>query len=127
MKQWLLEEGGMSTWSNNAKGITKGWLHGPYPDRCITRDLKWGVPVPREDYQGKVFYVWFEAPIGYISITADWLGEDYKQWWMKKEGTSVELKQFMGKDNTLFHSVIFPTTLLSSGLPWNLPNQLSVT
>jgi methionyl-tRNA synthetase len=70
LKEWLLGEGGMDGWSNNAKGVTRSWLNSPAEDRCITRDLKWGVPVPHPGYEKKVFYVWFEAPIGYISMAA---------------------------------------------------------
>jgi methionyl-tRNA synthetase len=72
----------MDSWTNNAKGVTRSWLNSPAEDRCITRDLKWGVPVPLPGYEKKVFYVWFEAPIGYISITADHLKEGYAKWWM---------------------------------------------
>ena len=79
--------------------------------KCITRDLKWGVSVPIEQYKHKVFYVWFDAPIGYISITANHLGEDYKAWWKSKH---VKLYQFMGKDNIPFHTVIFPSSLMAS-------------
>lgn len=64
----------MEKWSNNAKGITKGWFSLPMQERCITRDLKWGVPVPLPNFKDKVFYVWFEAPLGYISMTAALLG-----------------------------------------------------
>ena len=102
----------------------KEGLHG----RCITRDLKWGTPVPHEDYKDKVFYVWFDAPIGYISITGNYLGadtEDWRQWWQNPE--NVELYQFMGKDNTTFHTVIFPSTLIGSGQPWTLLKTVSTT
>lgn len=83
----------MDKWSNNAKGITKGWINSSLQDRCITRDLKWGVPVPsqylEEEKVNKVFYVWFEAPIGYISMTAAALAENWKKWWIPEPGTSV--------------------------------------
>lgn len=81
--------------------------------RCITRDLKWGTAVPREGYEDKVFYVWFDAPIGYISITANYVA-DWQAWWQNPR--DVELVQFMGKDNVPFHTVIFPATLLGTGL-----------
>ena len=80
--------------------------------RCITRDLKWGTAVPRSGYENKVFYVWFDAPIGYISITANYVG-DWQSWWQNPD--DVELVQFMGKDNVPFHTVIFPATLLGTG------------
>jgi methionyl-tRNA synthetase len=80
--------------------------------------------VPLKDFEKKVFYVWFEAPLGYISITADFLGEDYKKWWKDEGGPQVELKQFMGKDNVLFHSIICPATLLGTKSNWILPSQL---
>ena len=80
--------------------------------RCITRDLKWGTAVPRPGYENKVFYVWFDAPIGYISITANYVG-DWQSWWQNPD--DVELVQFMGKDNVPFHTVIFPATLLGTG------------
>jgi methionyl-tRNA synthetase len=95
--------------------------------RCITRDLKWGVPVPGDTVQGyedKVFYVWFDAPIGYISITADYTPE-WKRWWQAPQ--DVELVQFLGKDNIPFHTVIFPASLLATGEPWTLLNRISVT
>lgn len=82
--------------------------------KCITRDLKWGVSVPVDDpdFKKKVFYVWFDAPIGYISITANHLGEGYKSWWNNPE--NVKLYQFMGKDNVPFHTVIFPCSLIAA-------------
>ena len=80
--------------------------------RCITRDLKWGTAVPRQGYEDKVFYVWFDAPIGYISITANYVS-DWRAWWQNPD--EVELVQFMGKDNVPFHTVIFPATLLGTG------------
>lgn len=81
--------------------------------RCITRDLKWGTAVPKRGYEDKVFYVWFDAPIGYISITANYVA-DWQAWWQNPE--DVELVQFMGKDNVPFHTVIFPATLLGTGM-----------
>ena len=80
--------------------------------RCITRDLKWGTAVPRVGYEDKVFYVWFDAPIGYISITANYVA-DWQSWWQNPD--EVELVQFMGKDNVPFHTVIVPATLLGTG------------
>ncbi|MCO5580923.1 hypothetical protein L7F22_034796 [Adiantum nelumboides] len=111
-------------WSANSVQTTNAWIRDGLKPRCITRDLKWGVPVPLEKYKDKVFYVWFDAPIGYISITATYT-RDWKEWWQPKE--NVELFQFMGKDNVPFHTVIFPCTLLGTGDPWNLMRTISVT
>jgi len=111
-------------WSNNAKIIAKSWLKGGLQPRCITRDLKWGTPVPLEGYENKVFYVWFDAPIGYISITAEYTSE-WRQWWQNKD--DVEYWQFMAKDNVPFHSVVFPCTLLGTGKEWTLVNRLMST
>ncbi len=92
--------------------------------KCITRDLKWGVPVPLEEFKGKVFYVWFDAPIGYISITANYLQEAYKDWWQSK---LVKLYQFMGKDNVPFHTVVFPSSLIASKKDWTMLHTISTT
>jgi methionyl-tRNA synthetase len=118
----------MKVWSNNARAVTKGWLDGGLQDRCITRDIKWGVPVP-ERYldEGKVFYVWFEAPIGYMSMSATLLGDKWRKWWLPEPGVKVELNQFMGKDNILFHSIIHPATLQCTGEPYIKPYRLAVT
>mgnify|MGYP003500567674 CR=1 FL=1 len=75
--------------------------------------MKWGVSVPLEEFKKKVFYVWFDAPIGYISITANLLQEDYKRWWIN-ENDNVKLYQFMGKDNVPFHTVVFPSSLIAT-------------
>eukprot|EP00761_Pharyngomonas_kirbyi_P012980 gb/GECH01013007.1/.p1 GENE.gb/GECH01013007.1/~~gb/GECH01013007.1/.p1 ORF type:complete len:775 (+),score=156.05 gb/GECH01013007.1/:1-2325(+) len=113
-------------WSSHALQMTRGWLRDGLQRRCITRDLKWGTPVPLERYKDKVFYVWFDAPIGYISITAAALeGKDWSQWWQNPE--NVELVQFMGKDNVPFHSVIFPSSLLATKENWTMVNNLSIT
>lgn len=92
--------------------------------RCITRDLKWGTPVPMEGYEDKVFYVWFDAPIGYLSITANYTDE-WEKWW--KNPDNVKLFHFLGKDNVPFHSVIFPCTLLGTKENWTLVNRISCT
>ena len=94
-------------------------------NKCITRDLKWGVSVPVEGYEKKVFYVWFDAPIGYISITANLLQDDYQKWW--KNPKNVSLYQFMGKDNVPFHTVIFPSSLLATGQDWTMLHHISTT
>lgn len=84
-------------WSSNCVHVTKAWMDQGLKVRCITRDLKWGTPVPLEGYDNKVFYVWFDAPIGYISITANYCGDGWREWWMNPD--EVEMVQFMGKDN----------------------------
>ncbi|KAL6527950.1 hypothetical protein OROHE_014900 [Orobanche hederae] len=111
-------------WSQNAIQSTHAWLREGLKARCITRDLKWGVPVPHEKYKDKVFYVWFDAPIGYISITSCHTPE-WEKWW--KNPDNVELYQFMGKDNVPFHTVIFPSTLLGTDESWTLMKTISVT
>ncbi|WOL18617.1 putative methionine--tRNA ligase isoform X1 [Canna indica] len=112
------------SWSQNAVQATQAWLKEGLKSRCITRDLKWGVPVPHEKYKDKVFYVWFDAPIGYISITACYTPE-WEKWWKNPE--NVELYQFMGKDNVPFHTVMFPSTLLGTGEKWTMMKSISVT
>ncbi|KAK4884945.1 hypothetical protein RN001_001216 [Aquatica leii] len=98
-------------WSNNARVIAKSWMKEGLKPRCITRDLKWGVPVPLDGYWDKVFYVWFDAPIGYISITERYTKE-WEKWWKPAADAPVTLYQFMAKDNVPFHSVMFPASLL---------------
>ena len=97
-------------------------------ERCITRDLKWGTPVPHPEFSSKVFYVWFDAPIGYLSITANYTPK-WEAWWRAdgSDGTEVELVQFMGKDNVPFHTVIFPATLIGTHQRWKLMDRISVT
>ncbi|KAG0780067.1 hypothetical protein G6F22_010288 [Rhizopus arrhizus] len=112
-------EGG---WSANGINITQSWLKEGLKPRCITRDLKWGVPVPLEGYEDKVFYVWFDAPIGYPSITANYTDE-WEKWWKNPE--QVKLYQFMGKDNVPFHSVIFPGNQMGTGENWTMVNHIS--
>ncbi|PNY06103.1 putative methionine-tRNA ligase-like protein [Trifolium pratense] len=114
----------VGSWSQNAIQTTNSWFKMGLKKRCITRDLKWGVPVPHEKYSDKVFYVWFDAPIGYISITASYT-RDWEKWWKNPE--NVELFQFMGKDNVPFHTVMFPSTLLGTGQNWTLMKTISVT
>ncbi|KAL0924675.1 hypothetical protein M5K25_005525 [Dendrobium thyrsiflorum] len=111
-------------WSQNAVQATHAWLKEGLKPRCITRDLKWGVPVPHEKYRDKVFYVWFDAPIGYVSITSCYT-PDWEKWW--KNPDNVDLFQFMGKDNVPFHTVMFPSTLLGTGENWTLLKTISVT
>src|SRR6185312_4731971 len=103
--------------------IAKGWLKEGLHDRCITRDLKWGVPVPRPGFEDKVFYVWFDAPIEYIGATKEWADEkpgerDWKSWWFAPGADRYV--EFMAKDNVPFHTVSFPATILGSGEDWKL-------
>lgn len=140
LKQSALS-GDLRRWVNAAEGwpplatsIALKWLDEGLRDRSITRDLKWGVPVTnkdgstREGFEGKVFYVWFDAPIEYIAATQDWAdetGEDWEAWWRTDKGADdVQYVQFMGKDNVAFHTLSFPTTIIGSGEPWKLVDQL---
>lgn len=124
VEEWFNKQSETGNWTGIANTITQTWLKGGLTDRCITRDLKWGTPVPLERYEDKVFYVWFDAPIGYISITAA-ATDGWEQWW--KNPDNVELVQFMGKDNVPFHSVIFPASLIGTGENWTTVNSLSST
>ncbi|KAJ6290053.1 hypothetical protein OIU78_025882 [Salix suchowensis] len=112
------------SWSQNAIQTTNAWLKEGLKQRCITRDLKWGVPVPLDEFKDKVFYVWFDAPIGYVSITSCYT-RDWEKWW--KNPDNVELYQFMGKDNVPFHTVMFPSTLIGTGENWTMMKTISVT
>lgn len=127
LKTWLDSASEKGFWSANSKTITYGFLKEGLKSRCITRDLKWGVEVPTEDpdLKGKVFYVWFDAPIGYLSITANFLGGEWKDWWYNPE--NVNLYQFMGKDNVTFHTIIFPSTLIGTKQNFSLVHHLSTT
>jgi len=111
-------------WSQNSIQVSEGWLNTGLKPRCISRDLKWGTPVPKQGFTDKVFYVWFDAPIGYISITANYT-KDWKQWWQNPK--QVQLYQFMGKDNIPFHTVIFPSSLLGTKDPWTLLHHINTT
>ncbi|MCL1929324.1 MAG: methionine--tRNA ligase [Treponema sp.] len=130
LETWLNEASVKGEWAKNAIQMTAAWIKGGLQERAITRDLKWGIPVPRAGYEKKVFYVWFDACIGYISITGNHaldLGKDWKSfldyWWRSPEET--ELFQFIGKDNIPFHTVIFPSTLLGSGEKWTMLHHMS--
>lgn len=122
--EWVESASTKGKWSENSIQITRAWLKEGLKPRCITRDLKWGIPVPLERFKDKVFYVWYDAPIGYISITATYTDE-WEKWW--KNPQEVELFQFMGKDNTPFHTVMFPASLIGSGEDWTLLHHLSTT
>ncbi|MCX8196931.1 MAG: methionine--tRNA ligase [Candidatus Micrarchaeota archaeon] len=124
LEQWIEKTAKDGEWSENSYKIAKAWLAEGLKKRCITRDLKWGVPVPLKGWEHKVFYVWFDAPIGYISITANYTS-NWKEWWQNPH--NVLLFQFMGKDNVPFHAVIFPSTLMGTGQDWTLVHHLSTT
>ncbi|HJQ57101.1 MAG TPA: methionine--tRNA ligase [Vineibacter sp.] len=123
LRHWIEAQSG---WSALTRSIALKWLDEGLRDRCITRDLAWGVSVPRPGFEGKVFYVWFDAPIGYIAAAVEWAAaapdRDWRQWW--QGGEDVRLVQFLGKDNVPFHTVTFPATLLGSGLPFKLPDVI---
>ncbi|MBD3208933.1 methionine--tRNA ligase [Candidatus Woesearchaeota archaeon] len=125
LEAWVNEQSVAGAWATNAKNVTQGWLKEGLKKRCITRDLKWGIPVPLQGWENKIIYVWFEAPIGYISITEQLLGEKYDEWWQNPE--HVRLVQFMGKDNIPFHTILFPATLLGTKDQWTLVHHLSST
>ena len=119
LKEWILE--GHKEWRSNVYGQCKSWLDGGLQPRAVSRDLDWGVPVPVEGAEGKVLYVWFDAPIGYISNTQELLPQSWEQWW-KSEDT--RLIHFIGKDNIVFHCIVFPSMLKAYGdyiLPDNVP------
>ena len=122
LEQWMEEASERGFWARNAIQMTRSWIRDGLKERAITRDLKWGIPVPKAGYEDKVFYVWFDAPIGYISITANHT-PDWKSWWQNP--AEVELFQFIGKDNIPFHTVIFPTTLLTTGIDWTMLHHMS--
>ena len=123
LEKWILE-GHKSDWKPNVYGQVKSWLDDELKPRAVTRDLDWGIPVPIEGAEGKVLYVWFDAPIGYISSTKEWAereGKDWRPYWQDK---NTELVHFIGKDNIVFHCIIFPAMLKAEGsyiLPTNVP------
>ena len=146
LQAWIKTASEKGFWANNAVQMTQAWIRDGLRERAITRDLKWGIPVPKSGYENKVFYVWFDAPIGYISITGC-LGEkiakgegggghaegktfsgwrEFTDYWWKSPG-EVELFQFIGKDNIPFHTVIFPSSLLGSGENWTMLHHMSST
>ena len=122
LRQWILE--GHTEWKTNVYGQCKGWIDQGLQPRAVTRDLDWGVPVPVAGAEGKVLYVWFDAPIGYISATRAWAeqhGRDWRPYWQSPD---TRLLHFIGKDNIVFHCIIFPTMLRLHGdyiLPDNVP------
>ncbi|KAI6244062.1 Methionine--tRNA ligase, cytoplasmic [Aphelenchoides fujianensis] len=114
-----------SHWSANAVSIARTWIKTGLEQRCITRDLKWGTKVPLAEFENKVFYVWFDAPIGYLSITKSLLGDNWTKWWKNPE--QVELFQFVGKDNVAFHSIVFPATQLGVNDGYTMIKHLCAT
>jgi methionyl-tRNA synthetase len=142
LDEWMTKASKEGRWSENAIKITKAWIRDGLNERAITRDLKWGIPVPKPGYENKVFYVWFNAPIGYLSITKQLADErlregkesfDWKSWWLPEESEEakgkppVELFQFIGKDNIPFHTVVFPCSELGSGHNWTKLFHMSST
>lgn len=123
LRSWILESH-KSDWKTNVLGQVKSWIDDGLKPRAVTRDLSWGIPVPVEGGENKVLYVWFDAPIGYISATKEWalqMGKDWKPYW---QGKNTELVHFIGKDNIVFHCIIFPSVLKAMGsyiLPENVP------
>ena len=125
IEEWSRKSAEEGLWSRNGRIITESWLKEGLRKRCITRDLSWGTPVPLEGYDKKVLYVWFDACIGYVSITANYTKE-WKKWW--KAGSDVKLYQFMGKDNVPFHTVVFPGSQLGTNDgDWTMLHHLSTT
>jgi len=122
LEEWMGKTSQEGAWARNAVQMTQAWIRDGLHERAITRDLKWGIPVPKKGFENKVFYVWFDAPIGYISITAN-LTDDWRKWWKNPE--EVKLVQFIGKDNIPFHTVIFPCSLIGSGESWTLLHSMS--
>jgi len=135
LRPWV--ESKVGVWPTLATSIALKWLDEGLEDRGITRDLDWGIPVDRPGFEDKVFYVWFDAPIGYISATREWaeLAEavgpdgsstrDWESWWRTDKGADdVWYTEFMAKDNVPFHTLSFPATLMGSGEPWRLVDQL---
>ena len=121
LRDWILEN--HKEWRTNVYGQCKSWLDGGLQPRAVSRDLDWGVPVPVEGAEGKVLYVWFDAPIGYISNTQELLPESWEKWWKDDE---TRLVHFIGKDNIVFHCIVFPSMLKARGgyiLPDNVPSN----
>ncbi len=123
LKEWIVE-GHKNDWKTNVLGQVKSWTNDGLKPRAVTRDLDWGIPVPLEGAEGKVLYVWFDAPIGYISSTKEWaerVGKDWEPYWKDR---NTKLIHFIGKDNIVFHCIIFPSMLKADGnyiLPENVP------
>lgn len=119
LREWILD--GHKEWRSNVYGQVKSWLDGGLQPRAVTRDLDWGVPVPVEGAEGKVLYVWFDAPIGYISNTKELLPDDWEKWWKNDD---TRLIHFIGKDNIVFHCIVFPAMLKAYGDGYILPDNV---
>ncbi|TRW22760.1 methionine--tRNA ligase [Flavobacterium zepuense] len=123
LREWILE-GHKNDWKPNVFGQVKSWLDDGLKPRAVTRDLDWGIPVPVEGAEGKVLYVWFDAPIGYISSTKEWAAREGKDWEPYWKSEDTKLVHFIGKDNIVFHCIIFPAMLKAEGsyiMPDNVP------
>ncbi len=123
LREWILE-GHKNDWKSNVLGQVKSWVDDGLRPRAVTRDLDWGVPVPVENAKGKVLYVWFDAPIGYISATKEWAEREGKDWMPYWKDKDTKLIHFIGKDNIVFHTIIFPSMLKAEGsyiVPENVP------
>lgn len=118
LRKWILDE--HKEWKSNVYGQCKSWLDMGLQPRAVSRDLDWGIPVPVEGAEGKVLYVWFDAPIGYISNTIDCVGDDWERWW---KDSSTRMIHFIGKDNIVFHCIVFPAMLMADG-SYNLPDNV---
>ena len=118
LRNWILED--HKEWKSNVYGQCKSWLDMGLQPRAVSRDLDWGIPVPVEGADGKVLYVWFDAPIGYISNTKDCVGDDWEKWWKDPE---TRMLHFIGKDNIVFHCIVFPAMLMADG-SYNLPDNV---
>ena len=118
LREWILEE--HKEWKPNVYGQCKSWLDLGLQPRAVSRDLDWGIPVPVEGAEGKVLYVWFDAPIGYISNTIEALGDGWERWWKDPE---TRMLHFIGKDNIVFHCIVFPSMLMADG-SYNLPDNV---
>ncbi len=123
ISKWILE-GHKNDWKPNVYGQVKSWVSNGLKPRAVTRDLDWGIPVPLDEANGKVLYVWFDAPIGYISSTKEWAAREQKDWEPYWKNSATQLVHFIGKDNIVFHCIIFPVMLEAHGgyiLPENVP------
>ena len=118
LEKWILED--HKEWKSNVYGQCKSWLDLGLQPRAVSRDLDWGVPLPIEGTEGKVMYVWFDAPIGYISNTRELLPDDWEKWWKDPETRMIH---FIGKDNIVFHCIVFPSMLMAEG-SYNLPDNV---
>ena len=133
LQAWVKKQAVEGAWPQNARTVTNAWFTEGLKPRCISRDLRWGVPIPLKGYEKKVFYVWFDAPIGYLSMTQV-ARKDWRDWWKtnkrqkrQSEHHDLKLVQFMAKDNIPFHSILFPATLIGADDNYVLVHHLSST